>query len=216
VRGNTALPLVVSKCSRQRTLSEPVGVLMVELAADDLSGSSVELARLGHHRDDNELDWPRFGAAAAVAAAPGRPWQPEQPQGFTLLEMLVVLAIIGLLVALVGPRLLARLDASKVTTTQTQIHMLRTALDTMRLDIGRYPTTEEGLRLLVSEPTDPDLRAKWRGPYLEGSLPDDAWGHPYDYAFTGNGYPPFSLCSYGPDGKPSAGAGGGGGGGGES
>ena len=86
------------------------------------------------------------------------------PRGFTLLEMLVVLAIVGLLVALVGPRLLGRLDDSKITTTETQIRMLRTSLDTLRLDIGRYPTTQEGLQLLVSAPNEPELRAKWRGP----------------------------------------------------
>ena len=124
-------------------------------------------------------------------------------QGFTLLEMLVVLAIIGLLVALVGPRLLGRLDDSKITTTETQIRMLRTSLDTLRLDIGRYPTTEEGLQLLVAAPSEPELRAKWRGPYLEGDLPKDAWGHPYNYAYSGAGHPPFALYSYGPEGKPS-------------
>ena len=69
--------------------------------------------------------------------------------GFTLVELLVVLAIIGLLGALIGPRLFERLEGSKVVTAQTQVRMLKTALDTMRLDIGRYPSAEEGLDLLV-------------------------------------------------------------------
>jgi general secretion pathway protein G len=118
--------------------------------------------------------------------------------------MLIVLAIVGLLVGLVGPRLLERLDSSKVTTTETQIHMLRTALDTLRLDVGRYPTTQEGLILLMDAPSDPELRARWRGPYLEGALPNDAWGHPFSYVYSGSGNPPFALYSFGAEGKPSS------------
>lgn len=117
--------------------------------------------------------------------------------GFTLLELLIVLVIIGLLAGLVGPQLLERLDSSKVTTTETQIRMLKTALDTLRLDIGRYPTTEEGLNLLAAPPADPDLRARWRGPYLDNAVPNDAWGKPYNYVFSGAGNPPFSLYSQG-------------------
>src|SRR5665213_2528548 len=83
------------------------------------------------------------------------------PQGFTLLEMLIDLVIIGLLAGLVGPRLLDRLEGSKITTTETQIRMLKTALDTLRLDIGRYPTTEEGLALLSNPPANPDLSPRW-------------------------------------------------------
>jgi general secretion pathway protein G len=125
------------------------------------------------------------------------------PQGFTLLEMLVVLVIIGLLAGLVGPRLLDRLDASKVTTTEVQVRNLRTALETLRLDIGRYPTSEEGLGLLSIAPTDPDLQARWRGPYLEDALPNDPWGHPFNYSYLGTGNPPYSLYSFGAAGKPS-------------
>ena len=122
--------------------------------------------------------------------------------GFTLLELLIVLVIIGLLAALVGPQLLDRLEGSKVTTTQTQVRMLKTALDTLHLDIGRYPTTEEGLALLTEPPPDPELRQRWHGPYLDSALPNDAWGHPYHYAYSGTGNPPFALYS---DGDTAAG-----------
>src|SRR5215813_14162462 len=86
--------------------------------------------------------------------------------GFTLLEMLVVLVIIGLLAGLVGPQLMGRVDTSKVTTAETQSRMLKSALDTMRLDIGRYPTKEEGLAMLSTAPADTRVARKWQGPYL--------------------------------------------------
>ncbi|HEX3423694.1 MAG TPA: type II secretion system major pseudopilin GspG [Sphingomicrobium sp.] len=122
--------------------------------------------------------------------------------GFTLLELLVVLAIIGLLGALVGPRLFERLEGSKVTTAETQVRMLKTSLDTMRLDIGRYPTAEEGLDLLVRAPTEPSLRARWHGPYLDGEVPVDPWGNRYQYSPTGRELNAITLYSYGPTGKP--------------
>lgn len=102
-------------------------------------------------------------------------------KGFTLLEMLVVLVIIGLLAGLVGPQLMGRVDTSRQTTAETQGRMLKSALDTMRLDIGRYPTKEEGLGMLVRPPQDERVARKWRGPYLSEDLPADPWGNPYQY-----------------------------------
>ncbi|MDX2221966.1 MAG: type II secretion system major pseudopilin GspG [Rhodospirillaceae bacterium] len=120
--------------------------------------------------------------------------------GFTLLEMLVVLVIIGLIAGLVGPQLLGRVDTSKVTTADTQVRMLKGALDTMRLDIGRFPSKEEGLDLLMSAPKDDTLARRWRGPYLTEAIPLDPWGNPYQYG------PDTSvsviLYSYGADGRP--------------
>jgi general secretion pathway protein G len=127
--------------------------------------------------------------------------QRQAASGFTLLELLVVLVIIGLLGALIGPRLFDRLENSKAVTAETQVRMLKTALDTMRLDIGRYPSNEEGLVLLVKAPTDPTLRARWRGPYLEGEIPLDPWGNAYQYGPTGRGLNAITLYSYGPTGK---------------
>jgi general secretion pathway protein G len=145
---------------------------------------------------------PLCGATRINVTQRGRTGAASRPSGFTLLELLVVLAIISLLGALIGPRLFERLEGSKVVTAQTQVRMLKTALDTMRLDIGRYPLAEEGLDLLVRAPTDPQLRLRWRGPYLEGEVPLDPWGSPYQYGPTGSGLNAITLYSYGPTSKP--------------
>jgi len=121
--------------------------------------------------------------------------------GFTLLEMLVVLVIIGMLAGLVGPRLFSKVEQSKVTTAATQAKTLRGAVESLHLDIGRYPTAEEGLSLLAKAPVDQALAARWRGPYLDGAVPDDPWGHPYQYALPGADGQPFALYSLGADGK---------------
>lgn len=122
--------------------------------------------------------------------------------GFTLIEMLVVLVIIGLLAGLVGPKLFGKVDSSKVQTAQTQVKMLKGALESMRLDIGRFPTTEEGLALLNTSPKDDKIRGRWRGPYLDDDVPPDPWGAPYQYSVPGSKGQPFALYSLGADGKP--------------
>jgi general secretion pathway protein G len=115
--------------------------------------------------------------------------------------MLVVLVIIGLLAGLVGPRLFSKVDQSKVTTAQTQVKLLRGAVESLRLDLGRYPTPDEGLSLLTRRPADAAQSARWRGPYLDDALPADPWNQPYQYAVPGADGQPFALFSYGADSK---------------
>lgn len=122
-------------------------------------------------------------------------------RGFTLLEMLVVLVIIGLLAGLVGPRLFTQVDESKVKTAKTQVKMLKGALETMRLDIGRFPTAQEGLGLLNSPPSDQHIKALWKGPYLDEPVPMDPWNYTYQYSTPGAASRPFALYSFGADGK---------------
>lgn len=118
--------------------------------------------------------------------------------GYSLMEVLIAVAIIAVLATLVGPQLLGQLDRSKVTAATTQIRMIETALDTMRLDIGRYPTEEEGLGLLQT-PSEA-VSAMWTGPYLDGGLPQDPWGRPYQYR-VGGGSDRGQVFSYGADGQ---------------
>lgn len=117
--------------------------------------------------------------------------------GFTLIEMLVVLGIIGLIVGLVGPRVLNYLSDAKVKTAQIQIENIASSLDLFYLDTGRYPSTEEGLGALLQRPHD---ASAWNGPYLKSnSVPKDPWGHAYIYRSPGqNG--PYDIGSVGPDG----------------
>ena len=118
--------------------------------------------------------------------------------GFTLIELLVVLVILGMLAGLVGPRLFSNVDKSKVKTAETQVKMLRGALQTYRLDVGSYPTTEQGLSALMKAPADVP---SWQGPYLEDQLPKDPWGKDYVYKSPVSNLQGFSLYSLGADGK---------------
>src|SRR5262249_23526517 len=119
-------------------------------------------------------------------------------RAYTLTEMLVVLVIIGLLAAVVGPRLFNRLDDAKRRTAHLQLQNLESAIDLFRLDVGRAPTQEEGLDALVSAPSD--ASDAWLGPYLaRNQVPRDPWGHAYHYDIDATGH--FRLLSYGADGR---------------
>lgn len=118
--------------------------------------------------------------------------------GFTLVEMLVVITIIGLIMALVAPRVLNYLGESKVKAAKIQIESLGSALDLYYLDEGHYPTTSDGLAALVQRPGN---STTWNGPYLKGTIvPADPWGHPYVYRSPGE-HGAYDIVSYGSDGQ---------------
>jgi general secretion pathway protein G len=104
----------------------------------------------------------------------------RRERGYSLLEILIVLTIIALIAALVGPRLMEQLDRSKVTAARVQVRAIAAALETMRLDLGRYPTDAEGIALLGAPPVGDDAEL-WRGPYLDADAPLDPWGEAYVY-----------------------------------
>lgn len=117
--------------------------------------------------------------------------------GFTLVEMLVVITIIGMIMALVGPRVLNYLSESKAKAAKIQIESFSSALDLYYLDLGRYPTSNEGLTGL----TRSNNQAGWNGPYLRGGLvPNDPWGHVYVYRSPGASAP-YEIISLGSDGQ---------------
>ena len=121
----------------------------------------------------------------------------RMPVGFTLTELLIVLVILGLLAALVGPVLYQRINPAKQSVARAQIENFMSALDSYFLDVGSFPTSQQGLAALR---TRPESVAKWNGPYLKKEIPGDSWGNAFVYRSPGrNGG--YEIVSYGADGK---------------
>jgi general secretion pathway protein G len=122
-------------------------------------------------------------------------------KGFTLIELLLVMVILTVLAAVVVPKFTKRSEQARITAANTDISNIDTSLDAFEVDMGRYPTSAEGLKALVEQPTN-TTTAKWKGPYIKRGIPSDPWGNQYVYVIPGqhntSGY---DLYSYGPDGQ---------------
>lgn len=122
----------------------------------------------------------------------------KKPRGFTLLELLVVMVIIGLLAGYVGPKFFGQIGKSEVKAAKAQIDALQKSLDQYRIDLGHYPSTEQGLQALVVKPAD---EPRWAGPYLSKAVPKDPWHNEYQYRAPGE-HGEYDLLSFGRDGRP--------------
>lgn len=116
-------------------------------------------------------------------------------RGFTLIELLVVILILAILASLIVPQVMGQQDKAKVGAAKSDIATLSSALDRYKLDVGSYPTQEQGLEALDTAPSD---ASGWHGPYLTKPVPNDPWGHPYNYI--NNGEDSVTVMSYGADG----------------
>ena len=124
------------------------------------------------------------------------PRQLTRERGFTLLELLVVLVVLGLLASLVAPKYFKQIGKSEAKTARAQIEGLTKAIDLYRLDTGKFPSTEQGLAVLISKPAS---EPKWNGPYLQKAVPQDPWGRPYGYKSPGE-HGEYDVFTLGKDG----------------
>lgn len=122
-------------------------------------------------------------------------------EGFTLIEIMVVIIILGLLVAIVAPKILGRTDDARITATKLQIRQLEEALHLYKLDSGVYPSTEQGLDALINKPNIGEIPMHWREGGYAPKIPNDPWTHPYVYLSPG-AHGDYDLLSYGADGEP--------------
>jgi general secretion pathway protein G len=124
-------------------------------------------------------------------------------RGFTLIELLLVLVILAVLAAVVVPKFTKRSEQARIAAAKTDIANLETVLDAFEVDVGRYPTTEEGLRALMEPPSN---AKDWKGPYLKRPVVNDPWGNPYVYRCPGqHNTSSYDLLSFGPDGQEGGG-----------
>lgn len=145
---------------------------------------------------------PRFGAVLRLENPRGEAGSARRRErGFTLLELLVVVAILGLLIGLVAPAVLRQLGSAKEKIAHQSVERLATVLDMYKLDVGSYPTTDQGLQALITRPRG---GTSWSGPYLKGDkLPQDPWGRPFVYRSPSQRPDhEFDLYSLGPTGQP--------------
>ncbi|THB79342.1 MAG: type II secretion system protein GspG [Desulfobacteraceae bacterium] len=119
----------------------------------------------------------------------------HREKGFSLIELLIVMVILGLLAGLVGPRMFGKVDTSKQKSAKAQIGLFEAALDMYRLDMGKYPTSEEGLTALRKNPGENE---KWDGPYLPKEIPTDPWGNAYYYESPSE-HGDYAIISFGAD-----------------
>jgi general secretion pathway protein G len=123
----------------------------------------------------------------------------RRDRGFSLLELLAVLVILGILAGIFAPKFLGQAESAKRKAAKLEIDQIGQSLDLYKLEVGRYPTTQEGLQALVTAPSG---AANWNGPYLKKtSVPKDPWGNEYKYVAPGDQSRPYDILSFGGDGK---------------
>ncbi|MFZ5519877.1 MAG: type II secretion system major pseudopilin GspG [Pseudomonadota bacterium] len=145
----------------------------------------------------NAVDVFPAGARSCCAVLPRCAAHRSRARGFTLLELLVTLVIVGLLAGIVGPNVFKQMGKSEVKAARAQMDGLQKALDQYRLDVGRYPSTEQGLAALWSKPGN---EPRWAGPYLSKAVPQDPWGRDYVYRSPGE-HGEYDLATLGKDGR---------------